>query len=80
MKNLQQEIQKLRDSWADILHENWKIDLKQQNYFCELFSSVQKYNSLNEKELKIDVGLLKLLNSIFEKNLEPVFMNVCIAL
>ncbi|KAJ8867903.1 hypothetical protein PR048_031711, partial [Dryococelus australis] len=84
-KNLPQEIQKLRDLWADILQESRSVAqemelppstaeykfktcvvykvldfflqeledrFKAANSFCELFSPVLKYNSLNEKELK----------------------------
>ncbi|KAJ8889020.1 hypothetical protein PR048_008514 [Dryococelus australis] len=151
INNLQQEIQKLGFSWADILQESRLVTqemelppffffpFKKRNRLhsiatpdaseqltaedkfktCvvyKLFRPVLKYSSLSEKELKvkaedlvrqlksdlpvnlcdeivhlkhissvvfeskIEVDPLKLLNSIHEKNLEPVIMNVCIAL
>ncbi|KAJ8889871.1 hypothetical protein PR048_009376, partial [Dryococelus australis] len=50
---------------------------KAANSFCELCSP---HTSSVVFESEIEVDPLKLLNSICEKNLEPVFMNVCNAL
>ncbi|KAJ8891287.1 hypothetical protein PR048_010803 [Dryococelus australis] len=72
IRNLQQEIQKLRDSWADILQESRLV--AQEMELPPVF--FRKRNSLHNIATPDASDQL----TAEEKYLEPIFMNVCIAL